>query len=67
MGDLDRLKVLISHWIEHNREHAQTYREWAEKTEAISRRDIATILHEISSETERMNDLFEKVRGLLQD
>lgn len=67
MAELDRLRVLIGHWIEHNREHARTYREWAEKAEALNRRDIATVLKEISSETERMNDLFEKVSQLLQE
>jgi hypothetical protein len=28
-----RLHHLLTHWVEHNEAHAQTYREWAEKAE----------------------------------
>jgi len=31
MNDLEKLQVLIPHWIEHNNEHADEFRRWAEK------------------------------------
>jgi len=31
MDDLEKLKHLSGHWIEHAREHAIVYEEWAEK------------------------------------
>ncbi len=31
MDEMERLKVMVSHWIEHGREHAKTYEEWAER------------------------------------
>jgi hypothetical protein len=29
MKDVDKLRVLIPHWIEHNVEHAEEFRRWA--------------------------------------
>ena len=31
MDDLQKLRILVPHWIEHNGEHAEEFREWAEK------------------------------------
>ena len=29
MNEIDKLRVLIPHWIEHNLEHAGEFRDWA--------------------------------------
>ena len=31
MEEIDKLRVLLPHWIEHNEEHATEFREWAER------------------------------------
>ena len=31
MNEIEKLRVLIPHWIEHNQEHAAEFREWAEQ------------------------------------
>jgi N-acetylglucosamine kinase-like BadF-type ATPase len=31
MDDVDRLRILLGHWIEHNSEHAEEFRRWAER------------------------------------
>ena len=31
MKDLEKLRILLCHWIEHNEEHADEFRRWAEK------------------------------------
>ena len=30
MNEIEKLRVLIPHWVEHNNEHAQEFRDWAE-------------------------------------
>ncbi len=30
MNEVEKLRVLIPHWIEHNEEHASEFRRWAE-------------------------------------
>jgi hypothetical protein len=32
MNEVEKLRVLIPHWIEHNDEHASEFRHWAENT-----------------------------------
>ena len=31
MSEVEKLRVLIPHWIEHNKEHAAEFRKWAEQ------------------------------------
>jgi hypothetical protein len=31
MTDLDKLRVLLQHWMEHNEEHAAEFLRWSEK------------------------------------
>ena len=31
MNEIEKLRVLIPHWIEHNQEHAAEFRQWAEQ------------------------------------
>jgi len=34
-SDMEKLEVLLRHWVEHNREHSEEFREWAEKAGAL--------------------------------
>jgi hypothetical protein len=65
MDDLERLKVLLAHWLEHNKEHADLYREWAEKALEMKQDDIAQILERLSRETEGLNNLIEEALRLI--
>ncbi|MGD2144367.1 MAG: hypothetical protein PVF54_07815 [Anaerolineae bacterium] len=31
MIEIDKLRVLVPHWIEHNSQHAEEFREWADR------------------------------------
>ena len=31
MNEKEKLRVLVDHWIEHNRDHADEFREWARR------------------------------------
>ncbi len=33
--ELKRLKKLLNYWIEHNKEHSEEFREWAEKAKDL--------------------------------
>jgi len=35
--DLDKLRVLLPHWIEHNEEHAASFESWAAKARVAGR------------------------------
>jgi hypothetical protein len=62
MEDIKKLAHLIEHWMEHNEEHAKNYRNWAEKARAAGRDDLASILDEITAETQKMQGLFSRAK-----
>ncbi len=64
MDDISKLHHLLEHWAEHNTEHARTYLDWAKKTEALGKAELAAILSEIAEETEKLNRLFKKAGDL---
>jgi hypothetical protein len=35
-ADKEKLNRLLDYWIEHNKEHGDEFREWAEKTESFT-------------------------------
>ncbi len=39
--DLEKLRVLLPHWIEHNAEHAAGFLEWAERARAAGQEEVA--------------------------
>ncbi|TAN39724.1 MAG: ATP-binding cassette domain-containing protein [Nitrospirae bacterium] len=58
MNDIEKLRHLIGHWLEHNQEHAKSYREWGEKAGAAGRHELASLLREIAERTAAMDELF---------
>ncbi len=65
MEELERLRVLVEHWLEHNAEHARTYKEWADRVEAQGRKDISDVLNKLYTETERLRELFNETLRLI--
>lgn len=60
MDDLQKLKNLLHHWKEHNDEHAETYRQWAEKASLLGNKELSVILSNLYNETKKLNGLFEE-------
>ena len=60
MTELEKLKHLIEHWIEHNEAHVNTYREWASKAEALEKKELSEILKQIAEENKKLEGLFKK-------
>lgn len=60
MDELEKLKMLLHHWMEHNNEHVQLYRDLSEKASPLGNRELSVILKRLSNETEKLNRLFEE-------
>ena len=65
MTDLEKLKHLLGHWMEHNDAHVNTYTEWAEKADALDRKDISDILQQIVQDSNKLNELFRKAEEII--
>ena len=65
MTDLQKLRILLSHWIEHNTGHAAEFREWAVRASAAGQegtaRDIALAADEIEWVNEQLAAALEKL------
>jgi hypothetical protein len=60
VDELEKLKILLHHWIEHNNEHAEIYRDWAKKAMILGNEEVSKIFELLYYETERLNRLVEK-------
>jgi len=59
MNDIAKLNRLLHHWMEHNDEHAETYREWAEKAAGLGNKELSDTLGKLYNETKKLNVLFQ--------
>lgn len=67
MNELAKLKHLLHHWKEHNGEHAETYRQWAEKASLIGNRDLADALECLCRKTKELDACFDKALKAVVD
>ncbi len=64
MNETDKLRVLIPHWIEHNEEHADEFRSWAEQAGDASA-DILAAAEAMAHINESLASALEKLGGAL--
>ncbi len=58
--EVEKLKVLVEHWIEHNEEHINKYKEWVEKLKG-DRDDLANLIAESIEFFEKGNEKLSEV------
>lgn len=63
-NDVEKLKVLLPHWIEHNQEHAQEFRTWAKRAEG-SQQDLLTAAEYLDKASEALGAALHKLGGNL--
>ena len=54
----EKLIKLLDHWVKHNEDHADTYKDWAEKAKDNELTEIAELLEEVHDLTLQINDKF---------
>ena len=55
-GDRERLDTLLNYWIEHNREHADEFKEWAEKAKGFAGVTVQGQLLEAAKQMDKVNE-----------
>ncbi|GBE06463.1 hypothetical protein BMS3Abin10_02113 [bacterium BMS3Abin10] len=66
MTELEKLKHLIKHWMEHNDAHVKTYSEWASKAESLGEKELSGVLKQIAEESGKLEALFKKALENIQ-
>lgn len=64
MNEVEKLRVLIPHWIEHNQEHAEEFRRWAENAGDAST-EILTAAQAMQQVNGLLSTALEKLGGAL--
>ena len=54
--DLDKLRILLSHWVEHNRNHSEEFLEWVKRCEGSASDDVVLHLRSAGEEMEKVRD-----------
>jgi rubrerythrin len=63
----EKLSKILAHWIRHNRDHAGTYRDWAQRAQGAGMSQVAELLEAAAQQNIEMNEIFEKARSLVKE
>lgn len=55
-GDVERAMKLLPHWMEHNAEHAEEFRQWAQRVRATGAGEAADHIVSAAEAMERARD-----------
>ncbi len=56
---------LLEHWIKHNDDHAETYRDWAQKAKEKNMREAGLLLEDAADMTLMISKKFEEAATLI--
>lgn len=60
-----KLEKLLDHWTHHNEDHAQTYRQWAERCREHNLEELAAALERIAEMNLEINNQMDGARKLI--
>ena len=68
--DHEKLRILLSHWVSHNGEHAKEYKLWAERAENFGSKEaiskINAAVEEMSTVNNHLMDALKLLGGSLE-
>ena len=64
MNEIDKLRVLLPHWIEHNGEHAGEFREWAKRA-GLARNALLDAARLVEEANAQLQEALEQLDGPL--
>lgn len=65
MNDVEKLRIVLPHWMEHNEEHADSFESWAKIMKSAGREDLAAALEKIAREARTLQHLFQEAIKLV--
>ena len=60
MNDLEKLRVILPHWIDHNRGHGKEFATWAENLGKADEHEIAELLQKAASLLEKADSVLKE-------
>ena len=62
-----KLRTLLNYWVEHNREHSQEFKEWADKAKALGEVEVAGEMLQAAQEMDRASGLLSQSLKRLEE
>ena len=62
-----KLRTLLKYWIEHNQEHSQEFKEWAEKARQMGEGKVADEILRAVGNMEKVTEILSKTLKRLQE
>ena len=59
-AEKEKLGVLLEHWIEHNKEHAEEFQKWADKAKGSGEGNVGDAISKAAEQLEKANELLLK-------
>ena len=68
MGDEERVKLrtLLNYWVEHNMEHSQEFREWAEKVKGFGEAEAGEDMLRAAQEMDKASEILSQALRRLE-
>jgi len=60
MDEKDKLKTLLSYWVEHNEEHSGEFKEWAEKAREMGEAEVADEIMQAVGHMDKVSEILSK-------
>jgi len=62
MDEVEKLRVLFPHWFQHNAEHADEFRRWAEEA-GVARADLLAAADALEAANDHLRAALERLGG----
>ena len=62
-----KLRILLNYWIEHNKEHGEEFKEWADKAEESKEAALRTDIQEAVQHMNKVNEFLKRALDNLVD
>ena len=64
--ELTKIRTLLHYWIEHNREHSQEFKEWADKVNAAGEAEAGEALMLAAQDMDKASEMLSRARQRLE-
>ncbi len=62
----EKMIKLLEHWIKHNDDHAETYRDWAKKAKEKNMNEAGSLLEDAAEMTLEISKKFEEAADIIR-
>jgi len=67
MNERAKLRTLLNYWMEHNKEHSQEFRDWAERAKVMGEAEASSEILRAAQEMNQANESLARALSRLEE